>query len=62
MLYYAFQSARHPKSASSMGHLHPHVIRVPWIHLTHHPKLHLDRFSHFLHNSRQRVPILYNVR
>ena len=35
-----------------------------WTHQTPHPKLHLDRSSNlqFLHNSRQRVTILYNGR
>jgi len=48
MLYNAFQSARHPRSSPShVGIYNPHVIHVPWTHLTQHPKMHLDQFSHF---------------
>ena len=34
-------------SRSCAFHLRPHLIRVPWDHLTQHSKLDLNRFSHF---------------
>jgi len=43
MLYNAFKSGRHPKSAFSRGAYVP----IPWTHPTQHSKLHLDRFSRF---------------
>jgi len=36
-----------------------HVIILPWTHPSLCPKRHLDRLSRFLHNSRQRVHVLY---
>jgi len=35
------------KCTFSWGHQHPHVIRLPWTHLTPHSKLHVDWFSRF---------------
>ena len=37
----------HQKTASSDGDLDPHLIMVPWAHLSSHFKQYLDRFSHF---------------
>jgi len=36
-----------PKVPLPMRHLHSYVMHVPWTHLTHHSKLHLERFSRF---------------
>ena len=54
MLYNAFHSARHPKSAPSPCNTSsldppstPHVIHVPSTNLNQHLELHLNRFSHF---------------
>jgi len=48
MLYNGFESARHSlKCMYPWRHLHPHLIHLPWAHLIQHPKLHLNRFSHF---------------
>jgi len=58
MLYNAFQSATHPKSALPMESSTPHVTHVPWTHLTQHPKLHLDRF---LHTARGRESLYCTV-
>jgi len=33
---------------------------IPWTEPSPHPKRHLNLFSHFLHRSRQQVPMLYN--
>ena len=61
MLYNAFQSGRHPqKCPFQWGHLLPHVIHVPWTHLTQYSKQHLDRFDHF-NGALGRVHILYSV-
>ena len=45
-LYNAYQSARQPKSATCRGASRPHVIHVPWTHMTQHPDLHLN-LCHF---------------
>ena len=47
MLYNAFQSARYSQSAYSRGGICTRCIHVPWIPLSQHPRLRLDRFSRF---------------
>ena len=42
------------------GDLDPHLIHGSGAHPSPNAKWHLDRFSHFLLSSLQRVPILYN--
>ena len=44
-----------------MGASAPHVIHVPWNHLTQHPKLHLESFSRFC-TAHDRESLVYNVR
>ena len=59
--YYAFQLARHAKSAPPpVGASIPHVIHVPWTLPTQHPKLHLDQSGHFC-TAHDKVPILHSV-
>jgi len=63
MLYSAFEFewARHSQNCFfRCGDLHPVEDMVPRAQRRPRPKRPLDRFSHFLHGSQQRVPILYN--
>jgi len=61
-MFFIFNQTDTPKVPLPVGHLNTPCNTCSWTHLTQHPKLHLEQFQSFLHSSRQKVPILYNMR